>query len=469
MKLRVKLALWATVMVLFVSSGISVFLFLSGQQMIKNLVQEGEENKIGLVKNLSHVCRDALIIQDHLAIINYVGSLKNNNKEVVNAAYVNNEGKVVAHTDPEQLGTSMDYAAGIGFADSQYVKMEYARDIFDYFSPVMVGDERKGTACIRFSQEEMDKTIKENRKDTWGRIFIISVLSVLLGLLGAAVLAGAMSRPINRLARGAIAIGEGNLDTVINVRSKDELGALAKEFNRMARRLKELDDLKDAFISNITHDLKSPLGAMKGYVDFILKGKMGPVTEKQIEALNIVKNNSVRLGNFIEDILDYARIKSGKIELLKEPVDIGELVKREILAIKPVTEKKNITLMEQIPDKIERINVDSNSMGRVISNLFTNACKFTPEGGSITITVEDKDREQVVSVSDTGIGIPEDDVDMIFERFHQVRDHIKKVRTRGTGLGLAIVRGVVEAHGGKVSVQSKEGKGSTFRFTIPKG
>jgi signal transduction histidine kinase len=207
---------------------------------------------------------------------------------------------------------------------------------------------------------------------------------------------------------------------------------------------------------------------MKGYVDFLLKGKMGNINEKQHDALLRISENAVRLGSFISDILDYTRIKSGRVDLIKENIDMAKVIKETVRLIEPLAEKKLIILGTQVPDSPVEFMGDEKNLERVLHNLISNAIKFTPEKGQITIALEDKKKELIVSVSDNGVGIPPEDIDSIFERFHQVKDHVKLVQTRGTGLGLAIVKGIVDAHGGKVWVESKLNKGSTFYFSLPK-
>jgi len=470
MKLKYKFGISITVMVLFVIAGVSLFLIISERSILWKIEKDKETSRIELAKNLVHVCKESIIGNDHLLIINHVRNIKNNNEEIIFVSYVNKSGEIRAHTDPKKIGQIELRLTKYDFKGNMPLILDNSeeKDVWEIILPVIIGNERAGTTELRFSQVQLNKLLEETKKGTYARIAGISGVSLLLGLFGSFILAGMMSSPIKKLSKGAQEIGEGNLDTVIRIRSRDELGDLAKEFNEMAVKLKELDNMKEAFVSNITHDLKSPLGAMKGYVDFLLKGKMGNINEKQHDALLRISENAVRLGSFISDILDYTRIKSGRVDLIKENIDMAKVIKETVRLIEPLAEKKLIILGTQVPDSPVEFMGDEKNLERVLHNLISNAIKFTPEKGQITIALEDKKKELIVSVSDNGVGIPPEDIDSIFERFHQVKDHVKLVQTRGTGLGLAIVKGIVDAHGGKVWVESKLNKGSTFYFSLPK-
>ncbi len=471
MKLKLKFGISITIMVMILVAGISLFLVISERAILNKIIKDKKASRIELSKNLAHVCRESIIGNDQLLIINQVKNIKRNNEEIIHIIYVNEKGKIMAHTEPKKIG-NQDKKLMMYKLDSE-IPLEIIfpdkENTWDLFLPVMMGEKKAGTITVRFSQVKLNMLIEETEQQTYTRIAGIAGVSLLLGLFGSVVLAGMMSGPIKKLSRGALSIGEGKLDTVIDIKSRDELGALAGEFNNMAKKLKELDDMKDAFVSNITHDLKSPLGAMKGYVDFLIKGRMGNINDRQRDALVRVSENAERLSNFIGDILDYAKINSGAIAIIREKINIADIIKETIGLIEPLADKKSIILEAKVPDETEELYGDRKNLERVLHNLISNAIKFTPEKGRITVSLEDKKKEFIVSVNDTGVGIPPDDINSIFDRFHQVKDHIKLVKTRGAGLGLAIVKGIVEAHEGRVWVESKLKKGSTFYFSLPKG
>jgi len=278
-----------------------------------------------------------------------------------------------------------------------------------------------------------------------------------------------MTGPIKKLVKGAGLIGEGKLDTVIDVKSKDEIGNLAQEFNRMAQRLKEIEKMKEDFMSSVTHELRSPMTAVKGYVNLILDGKAGPMSEKQREYLTIVRNNTARLGRFINDILDLAKIEAGMMEIKPEPMSVREVANEILTLLKAISDQKNIKLIVDIPESIPQIMADRDRIGQIITNLVGNSLKFTPDGGSVTVKGVEEGEFLKMAIIDTGIGIPKEYIGKIFNKFEQVSEHKQKVKTaKGTGLGLAIARGLIIGHGGKIWIESEVDKGTTFFFTLNK-
>ena len=458
-------------MVLFVVLGVSLFMVVSERSSIMKIIDDKAAARIEVARHLTGVCREAVIGNDQLLIINTVKNIKNNNDEILEIIYVDRDGKVMASTDAMFIGKIDVKLSSMIIRPDAYVALSPPenKDIWSIFMPVIIGSERAGTVKIVFSQIELNRMVEEARNMTYQRILGISSVSLLLGIFGSIILAAMMSQPIKKLSKAAHQIGEGNLDTEIKVRRKDELGALAGEFNSMAKKLKQLDEMKDAFMSNVTHDLKSPLGAMKGYIDFLLKGRMGTINERQKEALVRISENASRLSSFIGDILDYARIKSGGVQVVKEEIDMAGLIRETVDLITPMAEEKEITLSAEVPAGTVKIYADLKNIERVLHNLISNAIKFTPEKGRITVGLEEKKKEIVARVSDSGIGIPAEEINSIFEKFHQVSEHVKSAKTKGVGLGLAIVKGIVESHGGRVWVESRVNKGSTFYFSVPKG
>lgn len=293
----------------------------------------------------------------------------------------------------------------------------------------------------------------------------------IVGFIISLIFAIQLSRPIIRLAKGAQAIGEGNLETQIDIKRKDEIGVLADEFNIMAVKLKELDQLKDAFVSSVSHELRSPLTAISGYVELLT---MKPVNElnpdKVKKALNIIQESTTRLTQFVNDVLDAAKIKAGKMEIHKSPFDIRATGESVMGLFQPLFDKKKLTGKIQIAENIPIVPGDGEKVRQVITNFLSNAYKFTSEGGTIILIAEEFDKNEFIKVSikDNGIGIPKQHQHLVFGRFQQVPGSKDKIQgPKGTGLGLVIAKGIVEAHGGKIGFESEEGKGTTFFFTMP--
>lgn len=233
--------------------------------------------------------------------------------------------------------------------------------------------------------------------------------------------------------------------------------------------LKEIDKMKSGFVSNVSHELRTPLTSIKGSVELLLGEAEGPIIEGQRIFLNIIKNNTERLIRLISDLLDLAKIESGKVEMHKRLTDINNLVKEVITSVRPLIEEKDINLENLVVSALPKVMVDEDRIKQVLVNLISNAIKFTPPDGFIGIMGQEKSKEIVVSVKDNGIGIDPANFKKIFTKFQSV-DVPESVRgqVKGTNLGLSICKNIVEAHGGKIWVESELKQGSIFSFSIPK-
>lgn len=230
---------------------------------------------------------------------------------------------------------------------------------------------------------------------------------------------------------------------------------------------KKVDQMKSDFISNVSHELRTPLTSIKGAVELVLAGAEGAITDSQANMLNIVRNNALRLIRLISDLLDLSKIESGKIEMEIKRHDIVPILKDTIAEIKPVADKKKIIIDYRPEVPALELAFDKDRIKQVVVNLIGNAIKFTPEDGTITLSLKENNNNCVdVAVTDTGIGISRENFKKLFERFQQVDSSTTRVYG-GTGLGLAISKSIVEMHKGRIWVESTPGKGSTFAFSLP--
>lgn len=228
---------------------------------------------------------------------------------------------------------------------------------------------------------------------------------------------------------------------------------------------KELDSMKEEFLHSITHDLRNPLTAIRGFIRLFQSGQTGTTSDIQKKMLDTMDKASLRLLTMVNDILDLARLDAGRLQLHIEECRVDEIGARVVDLFQPQTRNNNIRLATEIVGgPVDPINADPSLVERVFTNLIGNAAKFTPDGGTITARVEPKEDHLLCSVNDTGEGIPGSYLDKIFDKFRQVEGQFKG----GAGLGLTICKRIVEAHGGKIWVESEIGKGSRFIFTLPK-
>ncbi len=240
----------------------------------------------------------------------------------------------------------------------------------------------------------------------------------------------------------------------------------AEEALRKAEEEKTRTKMKDQFISVASHELRTPLISIKGYVDYILAGKLDPISARMKLSLDAVRRNTNRLINLTEDLLDIRRIESGKIQLNMKLMDFREVLNHCSIEIGPFIAEKNQTFDTRIPNKELKVRGDFYRLNQVLMNLLHNATKFTPKQGKISLLVKERKKYFQIEVADTGMGVRKDDMKKIFQPFADIK---KGTFVKGTGLGLSVSKGLVEGHGGRIWVESPgERKGSVFIFTLPK-
>lgn len=232
-------------------------------------------------------------------------------------------------------------------------------------------------------------------------------------------------------------------------------------------REKEISQMKNDFVSHVSHELKTPLASITAYSEMLVDGEADDDDTRK-EFYGIIQTQAQRLNRLIEDILNVSRIESGLIKVSKEPVSLAILIEQQMSMIQKYAEEKNITVSRQTPIIFDQVYADKDMISQVIVNLMSNAVKYTPPGGSVRIATEvDETAGRVrVTVTDTGVGIPEEELEHLFQKFYRVAANNKQAR--GTGLGLNLVKQIVErVHNGRVFVTSKVGAGSTFGFELP--
>ena len=230
---------------------------------------------------------------------------------------------------------------------------------------------------------------------------------------------------------------------------------------------KEVDRMKTEFVSVASHQLRTPLSAIRWYGEMLLAGDAGDMKEEQNEFVKEMYDSSLRMIKLVNSLLNVSRIESGRIQINPQPTDLKVLAEQVIHALEKTIKEKKLNIITSIHPKIGLIPVDASLMGEVFANLLTNAVKYTPEGGDISVFISQKEEEILIQVSDTGYGIPLNQQDRVFKRFFR-GDNIVTKQPDGTGLGLYITKAIVESSGGKIWFKTKENEGTSFWFTIPK-
>jgi signal transduction histidine kinase len=247
------------------------------------------------------------------------------------------------------------------------------------------------------------------------------------------------------------------------------LKGYAAELEKANEELRKVDQIKSEFVSIASHELRTPLSAIKNSVQLILQGKTGEINEHQKKFLAMADRNITRLTNILNDLLNLSRIESGRIEMKFEELDVRVPIEFVLSSLQPQAQGKSIRLKMELQDELPTVYGDRDKLEQILTNLVGNSMKFTPEEGEISVSArifEQDGHMMAVSVKDSGIGIPEDQLTKVFEKFHQVEGSLQR-SVSGTGLGLAITKGLVEAHQGTIWAESELGKGSTFTFTLP--
>ena len=239
-----------------------------------------------------------------------------------------------------------------------------------------------------------------------------------------------------------------------------------QELAEVNEELRRLNKMKSDFVSAVSHELRTPLTSIKGYASILATGKLGPITKDQQERLAKIDHHTNYLTSLISDLLDIARIESGRVGMELKNVEMAKVIEGVAELLAPQFKERDITLNLTLPPHLTAIPADHRYLERVFINLLSNALKFTPPRGTIRITVAKEPDHLTILVQDTGLGIASHDLPRIFEEFFRADNPVNRER-KGTGLGLSLVKRIVEAHGGRIWVESALGKGATFTFTLP--
>lgn len=330
---------------------------------------------------------------------------------------------------------------------------------------------------IGISKAAIDRKIKTSGEIGSHAKKITSILTLtasIMAIMIAFMNARTINRPILILIKGTRKIAKGKFENHLSIQSPPEIKELATAFNYMCDRLKEIDEMKTDLISNISHELRTPLAVIREAVSLLSCGTIPAAdsADKELKLLSIISEECERLINSVNSILDLSRMDAGMMEYNMERYSLYPLIEKSVIKIKPIAEKKKIELEVKLDNKLPFVNIDAEKICQVLDNLLSNALKFTPEMERVMITgslIDKKTPEHVtnkkgqfivVSVSDNGCGISENNIKEIFDKF-------KTFHGKGTGLGLYIARHIVTAHGGNIWVKSEKGKGSIFSFTLP--
>ena len=354
----------------------------------------------------------------------------------------------------------------LGPGDSSYgfYKMADASgsEFYAVYYAVAIVQESKTIGAVLFADEIQD--VVNITRDFIEAFIVVSSFACFILLLVSLIFSGYITRPINELKRVALSIARGNLHQRINVSGRSEIAQLANTFNMMSERLENMDRERSEFVSNASHELKTPLSSIKILTESLLY-QDGVEERIYKEFLSDINMEIDRLTSIITGLLTLAKADSAAEALTIDNILLSALVYKVVAAIKPIANEKDITLTYTVTSELE-IECDPLKASLAVTNLIDNAVKYTRKGGTVSVTVQRAGANAAIVVKDNGRGISEKDLPYIFDRFYRV-DKARARDTGGSGLGLHIARKIALLHGGSINVQSEEGKGSTFSLYLP--
>lgn len=296
-----------------------------------------------------------------------------------------------------------------------------------------------------------------NRFLLWGALLAIAIALIITFFFSQRI-----SSPIRALTVSTRKLGKGDFSQRVNIKTKDEVGELGMTFNSMAADLEHNEKLRKNMVADVAHELRTPLTNVAGYLEAI----QDEVVQPDKATIASLSEEVGLLTKLVEDLQELTLADSGELKLALQPGEMAGLILQSVKAVQVKASENGVDVKADLPDELPLLNFDYYRLSEVLRNLLSNAIKHTPAGGTITVSARQADKMVRIDVTDTGEGIPPEELDNVFERFYRVN----KSRARndgGSGLGLTITRRIVEAHGGKIWVVSELDKGSTFSFTIP--
>ena len=412
------------------------------------------------------------------------------------AYVVDGRGQLIAHPDISYVLQKQDL--------SELPQVRAARGVDENGGePVSIARSSQGkkvlTSYVRIAPLNWTVLVEQPLAEAFAPLYaslqrtgLLLLAGLALAVVASLYVARHMVYPIQAIQRGAVQLAAGKLDEPIVVSTGDELEALAGQFNDMASQLKEsyvglerkvdertselqnksvqlgvANQHKSEFLANMSHELRTPLNAIIGFSEVLREEMFGEVNAKQAEYLKDIHSSGHHLLALINDILDLSKVEAGKMELELSPLDMEAALGDAMTLLRDRAARNSVVLELQCPAPIGTWIADVRKFKQIMLNLLSNAVKFTPSGGRVTVRAERLAGEVCIAVSDTGIGIKPEDQELVFEAFRQASgDHLKK--SEGTGLGLALTRCFVELHGGRLTLQSEPGHGSTFTFNLPR-
>lgn len=337
----------------------------------------------------------------------------------------------------------------------------FTEDVITVIAPVTQDFTTKGYLLIHQNLDEINALQNALLQRVYIALIIIYLLSFMIFLAFELL----VHRPLVEITQAATQYASGNLNYEIPIRTSDEMGYLSASLNYMSSQLRDMENYQKKFVANVSHDFRSPLTSIKGYVEAMADGTIPP--EMQSKYLNIILFETERLTDLTRDLLELNAFDTQELLLNRESFDIHDVIRSTAASFEGTCTQKKISIELVLATRHLSVFADKHKIQQVLYNLIDNAIKFSDPDSIITVETTERGEKVFVSVKDNGVGIPRDSLNKIWERFYKT-DSSRGKDKKGTGLGLSIVKESIQAHGENINVISTEGVGSEFTFTLPK-
>ncbi|MCK4260050.1 MAG: HAMP domain-containing protein [Halanaerobiales bacterium] len=375
---------------------------------------------------------------------------------------------LVTNSNEQLLGFQIDWETFAQVLQGKVItfrgKLKYIEEpVMMVAVPIEIQEKVVAVVFVYNTIAGISGTIQELRQI----LFFIGIFVLILAVFLSFQFSRSISKPIQKIGSASIAMANGNYDVEVEVKMEDEIGQLASNFNFLVKKLRKHLQLQREFVANVSHELKTPLTSIRGYVKALRDGIFEDENSPQ-EYCNIIMDETDRMNRLVAELLSLSQIESGILKFNMIAFDLDELVQRTISSLRPILRKGGVKVNIELPDFLPQVWGDPDRIGQVFINLIRNAIKHSEPGSQIWIRAiqENKSKMINIEIEDQGTGIPEEELEKIWDRFYKV----DKARTRGdeegTGLGLAIVKEIIQRHRGEVYVRSQFGKGSVFGFIV---
>ena len=299
-------------------------------------------------------------------------------------------------------------------------------------------------------------------QSVWWQFLVAGIVAGFISLLIARWLARGMTKPLRDMAAAVRRMEVGDYTARVETRSRDEVGQLATAFNRMSAELEVLERSRQDLVANVSHELKTPITAIRAHLENLADG----IEQPDRETMQVMLNQTERLGRLVDQLLDLSKLESGEVPLQLEPMPLAPVIDQVLSEFSVGRAVTDVALIDDVADDLA-VEADRERIHQVVFNLVDNAVRFTPPGGEVTIRAWREDERVQIEIHDTGVGVAPEHLPRVFERFYRADPARSRDDGGGTGIGLAIARSIVEGHGGRIAATSEPGRGATFTFDLP--